>query len=504
MTEIPNQLIILEMANNHMGDVSHGVELINTYGALLKEYKSNFKFAFKFQFRDLDTFIHPDFVLRNDLPYIKRFNETRLTSNEFKQLFKAVKNNNFYTMVTCFDNNSVNNLDDFEVDFLKVASCSFTDWPLLESLVTKNLPIIASCAGSSEHEIESVVTFMQNRIDHFALLHCVAEYPTQSKNIQLGQIEFLKTKFNDLKIGYSTHEDPTDYKNISLAIASGATIFEKHVALPSDNYSKNKYSTSPEEFMNWLKTADDCFLRMGTIGKRYEPTHNEIESLISLRRGVFANRNLAKNEKIGINDVFFAFPAEKNQLTANNFSKYSLLTASQNIPKNKALDFNNTNEENIRKFCTEIEQKVNLLLFEASINLPKKMILEISHHYGVDSFYDFGMCIFTLINRAYCKKLLILFPNQKHPEQFHKIKEETFMLVHGDVYLSIDGIDKKLELGEVVTIKPNQVHKFSSDNGAIIEEISDTHTATDSYYVDDSINQNLHRKTLITFYQKKP
>ncbi|MGH8049024.1 MAG: hypothetical protein ACREKL_17415, partial [Chthoniobacterales bacterium] len=57
-------LFILEMANNHMGSVDHGLaiirELHKAVGAM------GIRCAIKFQYRQLDSFIHPDFATRDD------------------------------------------------------------------------------------------------------------------------------------------------------------------------------------------------------------------------------------------------------------------------------------------------------------------------------------------------------------------------------------------------------------------------------------------------------
>jgi hypothetical protein len=75
---IPTKLIVLEMANNHMGDISHGFRVISDFGIICRKYPE-FKFAFKLQYRELDTFIHPSMRGRDDIKYIKRFSETKLT-----------------------------------------------------------------------------------------------------------------------------------------------------------------------------------------------------------------------------------------------------------------------------------------------------------------------------------------------------------------------------------------------------------------------------------------
>lgn len=53
-SQIPNDLFVLEMANNHMGDVEHGLHVIRTFGRICSKYP--FNFAFKLQYRELDTF----------------------------------------------------------------------------------------------------------------------------------------------------------------------------------------------------------------------------------------------------------------------------------------------------------------------------------------------------------------------------------------------------------------------------------------------------------------
>ena len=143
---------------------------------------------------------------------------------------------------------------------------------------------------------------------------------------------------------------------------------------------------------------------------------------------------------------------------------------------------------------------VRKIVSDAGIKLPNKIPLEISHHYGIEKFDNYGMCIFTLINRTYCKKLLICFAGQKHPEQYHEKKEETFRLLYGDASVILDGKVSSLSPGDIITVEKEVRHEFSSKSGSIIEEISDTHHKDDSYYTDESINQSMNRKTHVTFF----
>ncbi|MBT3778017.1 MAG: cupin domain-containing protein [Pelagibacteraceae bacterium] len=496
---LPENLVILEIANNHMGDVQHGINLIKEYSKVCKKYP-HFNYAFKLQYRQLDTFIHEDFKERFDLGYIKRFQETRLNKKDFDLLVNCIKDNNNFAMVTAFDNESYNLIKKQPIDIIKIASCSFGDWPLLDSAAQLDLPIIASTAGANLETIDNVISFLSNRDKSFAIMHCVAQYPTPDKNMNLSQIDFLKKRYSDVRVGFSTHEDPGSTDMIKIAIAKGADIFEKHIALPTEEYPINKYSVNPVQFEDWLKAASFAQDVCGVGDKRILDNKDEQKSLKSLQRGVFFKDNFDTGHVVNSEDVYFAFPSEENQYTANDFSKYSSFTLTKKVIKNQALSRKNSKNINSRQSLEKIVNNVRKIVSDAGIKLPNKIPLEISHHYGIEKFDNYGMCIFTLINRTYCKKLLICFAGQKHPEQYHEKKEETFRLLYGDASVILDGKVSSLSPGDIITVEKEVRHEFSSKSGSIIEEISDTHHKDDSYYTDESINQSMNRKTHVTFF----
>ncbi len=142
------------------------------------------------------------------------------------------------------------------------------------------------------------------------------------------------------------------------------------------------------------------------------------------------------------------------------------------------------------------------LYFESIIRETKTVIgaennIEISHHYGIENFKTHGAIIVDVINRSYCKKFIIMLPNQKHPAHYHKLKEETFRLLWGDLLVTINGKTYSLEIGENFLVKQNEVHSFSSNSGCIFEEISTKHYLEDSFYIDSVISNNKYRKTKI-------
>ncbi len=493
-----DKLFIFEMANNHMGDVEHGLRIINTINSVCKGF--NFQFAFKFQYRDLDTFIHPDFKDRTDFKYVKRFVETRLSEAQLKLLRDEVRKLGFTAMCTPFDERSVDLIEKHDFDIIKIASCSFTDWPLLERIARTEKPIIASTAGASLEDIDKVVSFFEHREKLFCIMHCVGEYPTAKKNLQLNQIDLLNKRYPEIPVGYSTHESPDNTDAIKIAIGKGATVFEKHVGVKTETYAVNAYSAEPEQISVWLTAAQEAFDMCGVSEKRIEGSEKERTDLRGLQRGVFAGRRLKKGDRIDLSNTFFAIPTFENQLTANDMSKYAEFTANEDIEINKPVMFSNVNVTNLRGKVLQIINHVKKIIIESNLALPDRVEMELSHHYGIDKFVEWGATIINCINREYCKKLIILLPGQNHPVHYHKRKEETFHVLYGDVILNLDEDEKKYKAGEMVVIERWMKHSFGSVNGAIFEEISTTHYKDDSFYKDGAIINNKNRKTALTFW----
>lgn len=481
-----------------MGDVNHAKEMINEYSKVILKYP-DFQFGFKLQFRNLKKFIHKSKQNREDLHYIKRFNETKLSNKKFKIITDYIKKKKFISIATPFDEDSVDLTSKLNIEIIKVASCSFNDWNLLEKIAETKKPVIASTAGATEDEIDNVIAFFKNRKKEFGIMHCVAEYPTPNKKLNLNRLKFLKEKYPEVKIGYSTHENPKETNIISSAIAIGATIFEKHVGLEKKEYKLNKYSAGPKIIDLWLKQAKKTYEILGQSKNIFKKNYNEINSLNSLKRGVFARKNLKVNSKLTSNDFYLAFPPDDDQLLANDVSKYNKILITKNVKKDYPINNKNAKIYNHKKKILSIINKTNLLLKKSNHIFSGPIDYEISHHYGLEKFEKFGLVMLNIINGEYCKKILVLFKNQKHPEQYHNKKKETFHILSGSITLRLNGIAFTKSKGDIITIDPKVRHEFSTKTGAVIEEISTTHNKNDSFYVDKNIHKNFSRKTNIKF-----
>lgn len=494
--KIYDDLFIFEMANSHQGSVEHGIDIIREMGKIAR--KHNIKAAVKLQYRDLDSFIHPDYKDRTDVKHIPRFMSTRLTFEQFSELVNAVRAEGMITMSTPFDETGVEWCMDQGLDIIKIASCSSADWPLLAKVSRAKRPLIISTGGKTIEDIDKLYNFFTHRGCDFAFMHCIAEYPAPPESLQLDFIDKMKRRYRDITIGYSGHEAPDDNIVGMMAVAKGVRILERHVGLPTETIKLNAYSMNPEQADKWvesmLQAKKMCELKRE--GQKYV-SQAELDSLRSLMRGVYAKKDIAVGEPLTEENVFFAMPCSEKQMTSGEF-KDGKLTASRAYKTNEEiLEHPKITGVGIVRGAVHDAKG---MLYEAGIALGNDFEVELSHHYGIPHFRQYGAIIVNIINREYCKKYIIVLPGQQHPFHAHKIKEETFQVLYGDLDVQLEGgVEKHLHPGDMQTVLRGEMHAFSSKTGAIFEEVSTQHMKSDSYYKDPEIASldPMERKTYL-------
>jgi sialic acid synthase SpsE/mannose-6-phosphate isomerase-like protein (cupin superfamily) len=478
-----NDLFVYDLANNHQGDYEHAANIIREVGRV--NAAAGVRGALKFQFRQLDSFIHPDYQARMDLKYVKRFKETRMSFEDFANLAKLARDNGLLTMCTPFDEASIQPILDLDIDIIKVASCSADDKPLLKGIAAARKPVVASTGGLRIDEIDWLVNFFEHERVNFALMHCISIYPTPDDRLQLNQVGALASRYPGVPIGWSTHEDQDNVDAIKIAYAKGARLFERHVGLNTDKYKLNNYSSTPAQLERWLAAYKATRAMLGAP-ERIPTSPDEAKSLQELKRGVFVKTAIRKGEALAQDKVFFAMPVQPGQLISGQWR--SDLAADRDYAVNEAIsDAYSAAEVSDDQIVYQIMLQVRGMLSKANVSINEDAAIEISHHYGLGRFREHGAVIITCINREYAKKLVIQLPRQKHPYHHHQKKTETFQLLDGDLEIVRDGERFKLEPGDIFHIEPNRWHKFHTLDGAIVEEVSTTHYNNDSFYEDPAI-----------------
>ena len=313
-------LFILELANNHWGKLDRGLKIITDFSQIVRF--NNVKAAIKLQFRDVDRFIHKDFRHREDIRYIKKTLDTKMSKDEFRILAKAVKDAGCIPMSTPFDEASVDFCVELDFPIIKIASSDLNDWELIEAIAKTRRPAIVSTGGSSLKDIDDLVVFFQRRDIPLAINHCVSLYPSEDCELELNQIDFLKDRYPDNVIGFSTHEKTDWESSIKIAYAKGARTFERHIDIEADGIPVSPYCTLPEQCDIWFKAWKKAIEMCGGPGtEKRVPPKREIEYLDGLVRGAYAKRDIKAGETITRDDYYLAIPLLKGQLSCRELMK---------------------------------------------------------------------------------------------------------------------------------------------------------------------------------------
>ena len=309
-----DELFVLELANNHWGRVDRGLKIISDFSKVVRY--NNVRAAIKLQFRDVDSFIHADYKSRTDIRYIKKTLDTKMPKEDIITLVQAIKESGCIPMATPFDEQSVDFCVEMDMPLIKLASSDLNDWVLIEKIATTKLPVIASTGGSSLKDIDDLVTFFSNRRIPLALNHCVSLYPSEDSELELNQISFLKKRYPDITVGFSTHEYHDWNSSMLLAYALGARTFERHVDIEDDGIEVSPYCSLPEQVDEWFRAFAKAKEMCGPPGtfKRI-PSEREVEYLDGLVRGVYAARDLSVGHKLADGDFVLAVPLLKGQLS---------------------------------------------------------------------------------------------------------------------------------------------------------------------------------------------
>jgi N-acetylneuraminate synthase len=219
-------------------------------------------------------------------------------------------------MATPFDEKSVDFCQELDLPIIKVASASSIDWPLLERIAQPKKPVIISVGGASEQEIDNLVDYFTRREIPLALNHCVAAYPTEDLDLQLNQIDWLKHRYPNVAIGFSSHEYNDWTSSIKIAFAKGAQIFERHIDIESPN-GISKYSSTPDQIDIWFKAFLKAKEMCGnSSNERIMPNRQEVEFIQSYVRGVYAREDIRKGQNLDQMNYYFAIPLLPGQISS--------------------------------------------------------------------------------------------------------------------------------------------------------------------------------------------
>jgi pseudaminic acid synthase len=211
-----------------------------------------------------------------------------------KEIFKYAKKKKIKLFSTPFSENAVKFLEALKCQAYKISSFEMNDLNLIKSAAQTKKPLIISTGLASFKEIsETVKTARKYGCKDLTLLYCVSNYPSQTKDFNLYNIEFLKKKFN-CRVGLSDHSIGSEIAEYSLIL--GAKVFEKHIALENQKKGLDlSFSSIGYEFEKYCKKINNLFNLINNT--KLTKSKSEIKNRI-FRRSIYAIKNINKGENL--------------------------------------------------------------------------------------------------------------------------------------------------------------------------------------------------------------
>lgn len=310
--------VIGEIGQNHNGSVIIAKEIIDRAARPIidplfdRELKS--MNAVKLTKRDLKEELSASAMLK---PYTSQhsfgatYGEHRealeLNDEEHFEIYKYTKEKGLDFVETLCGVGCTSMFRYFVPDRLKVASRDLTNLPLLNVLAETKTPIILSTGMGGPKELDDALEVITKHHDNVSILHCLSQYPSDYKNINLLTIPYLKKRYPDYTIGYSDHSI-----GIVIPVAAvtlGAEIIEKHITLDRDMRGTDQAgSLAPDgvyRMMRDIRNLEQAF------GKEDMFVDDSVKSArVKLERSIASKLALKKGHVITESDLHMLSPGD--------------------------------------------------------------------------------------------------------------------------------------------------------------------------------------------------
>ncbi|MAE84610.1 MAG: hypothetical protein CMB80_17860 [Flammeovirgaceae bacterium] len=263
--------IIAEIGANHNGDIVLAKEMAHA------AFESGCDYA---KFQSWQSHKIPPGPWDKEGPFFqyktKRdfYNSAELSDQDHYDLIEYCDSVGIKFLTTCFDRERNNFLSTLSINTIKVASCDLTSLKMIKDLTQNFETILVSTGMSTIAEIEKTRDVLVSSGKNFALLYCVAEYPTPLSSVSLDRMLSIRSTVpSKNNFGLSDHSLGTSVAKV--AIANGATWVEKHFTIDRNIPGPDNHMSMLPEQMRDIRNFSNDFEKMNT-SYNLEPTDNEL------------------------------------------------------------------------------------------------------------------------------------------------------------------------------------------------------------------------------------
>lgn len=302
--------IIAELGSNHNGDMDLAKRLIveaKNAGADCVKFQSWSKetiFA-REKYED-NYFIADDYRDRSDFTLEEIVEEYSISESELLDMKKFADEIGIDCSSTPFSKKEADFLvEKLKSPFIKVASMDLNNYPFLDYLARKNLPMIISTGLSELYEIDKAVRVIEGAGNfNICILHCVSTYPPIDSDVNLNNIKTLMRIYPEYPIGFSDHTIGVEIPLASVAV--GAALIEKHFTLDKNMEGwDHKVSATKDELESIVVGAKRINDALGSF--RILATESD-EKKAEFRRSIILTRDMKAGDVIVANDIDYKRP----------------------------------------------------------------------------------------------------------------------------------------------------------------------------------------------------
>lgn len=302
--------IIAEIGANHNGDMDLATKMIveaKNAGADCVKFQSWSKSSvFSREKYEQNVFLNDDYRNRTDFTLEEIVEKFSISEKELLNMKKFSDSIGIDFSSTPFSKREADFLvEEIKAPFIKVASMDLNNYPFLEYLAKKRIPMVISTGLSELYEIDKAIRTIENAGNkQIVILHCVAIYPPEDCQVNLNNIESLQKLYPEYPIGFSDH---TIGFSIPLAsVVKGACIIEKHFTLDKNMFGwDHKVSASPDELAIICKESKRIHNALGSSRMICEEDETR---RYEFRRSIVSTRHIRAGEVIQVEDIDYKRP----------------------------------------------------------------------------------------------------------------------------------------------------------------------------------------------------
>lgn len=243
----------------------------------------------------------------SDISQREMLGELTISASSLERCKEICDSKDVEFICTAFDAESLDVVLAMGVRTLKWPSGELNNYPFLQSAARSGCDLIISTGMADTVEIsEALETCFEQGMEakQLTLLHCTSQYPTPDSHANIFSIPFLSQEFG-INIGFSDHT--LGFRASELALAAGATVFEKHVTLsrelPGPDHKASLNMEELGEYVSRLRTTKQI---CGEYSKRCFDV--EFETKAVARKSLHAAVDIPEGALVAHEDIMIQRP----------------------------------------------------------------------------------------------------------------------------------------------------------------------------------------------------